>query len=458
MSKSDLPAAPLTRRQLRELRLTGALPVLDESESRTDAAPSQSHLPRAADPAPVATEVPAEASIDLGVAPLTRKQARAQEKLRTASIPVISAEEAAAAAASKAAEGVAESDEPAASPHSEPEIDAQASVGEAQASDQPKSRLAGLFSRKRPAATSDETSSTDDEPEHAAAEATEVLEDLDGAIADASPPDVPETPDERADGVDAAVLETSVAAAASPPDVGTVEHADGETAAVGNAEPGLTSLDELLGEEREQEDAHDPESRVESDAQATTAADPLEGVTDPAGATDESTTIEPERAIVSPLLGADVREDVIVNDTSFDDLITASDTAGSQHAAPSALIFNDVPGSVSLTGPVTATGEVLITGTYEFPRGMGSQGHAPGTTDGKEVDAVLLDKELAPHASPKPVAASSAISTIKPAGEVIRQPAPEKSNKLIMSLAITAGGLVLALTAALVVAFTSGVF
>lgn len=86
---------------------------------------------------------------------------------------------------------------------------------------------------------------------------------------------------------------------------------------------------------------------------------------------------------------------------------------------------------------------------------MGSQGHAFGTTDGKDVDAVLIDGELPPSSSPTPIAASSAVSTIKPAGEVIRPPAPEKGNRLMVTLAIIAGGLALAIGVVLVIAFTT---
>ena len=86
---------------------------------------------------------------------------------------------------------------------------------------------------------------------------------------------------------------------------------------------------------------------------------------------------------------------------------------------------------------------------------MGSQGHALGTTDGKDIDAVLIDGELPPASSPTPIAASSAISTIKPAGEVIRPPAPEKGNRLMVTLAIIAGGLALAIGVVLVIAFTT---
>lgn len=140
---------------------------------------------------------------------------------------------------------------------------------------------------------------------------------------------------------------------------------------------------------------------------------------------------------------------------SFDELLTVGDSTGSQHSAPNALIFTPSPGEGSLSGPVASTGEILVTGSYELPQGMGSQGHALGTTDGKDVDAVLIDGELPPASSPTPIAASSAISTIKPAGEVIRPPAPEKGNRLMVTLAIIAGGLALAIGVVLVIAFTT---
>jgi hypothetical protein len=167
---------------------------------------------------------------------------------------------------------------------------------------------------------------------------------------------------------------------------------------------------------------------------------------------------EAERPVVNPAFGEQVlgeQTDVPSFAPSFDELIT-SDSGGS-HRAPNTLIFTH-PGQGSLSGPVASTGEVLITGTYELPEGLGSQGHARGTTDGKDIDAVLIDGELAPASSPTPIAASSAVSTIRPAGEVIRPPAPEKGNKLMLTLAITAGGLALALAVALIAAFTLNVF
>lgn len=164
-----------------------------------------------------------------------------------------------------------------------------------------------------------------------------------------------------------------------------------------------------------------------------------------------------ERPMVGAAFGIGVKKSTTAHGahTAFDDLLETG-SAG-PHKTASTLIFTPSPGAGSLSGPVASTGELLITGTYALPDGMGSQGHALGTTDGKDVDAVLIDGELAPASSPTPIAASSAISTSKPAGEVIRPPMPDKGNKLTLTLAIVAGGLALALAAALIIAFTTGV-
>ncbi|HEX7826325.1 MAG TPA: hypothetical protein VF477_15595, partial [Mycobacterium sp.] len=108
MSTPEQPASPaLTRKQLRDIRNTGATPIVsgdvppvDETpveenseaatseteESPVDSAPAPvaAPLPRAAQPVPVHDLPGADASVDLGVTPLTRRQARQQERIRTA--------------------------------------------------------------------------------------------------------------------------------------------------------------------------------------------------------------------------------------------------------------------------------------------------------------------------------------------------------------------------------------
>ena len=184
-------------------------------------------------------------------------------------------------------------------------------------------------------------------------------------------------------------------------------------------------------------------------------------------ASDEPSTSEPSSSdddavsTVNPALGSDLlngQTPEISLPPSFDQLISRSAAATGSVSTPNALILSQTPAGVPLVGPVTSTGEVLITGTFELPEGLGSAGHVPGTTDGRDVDAVLLDGELPAASSPTPIAASAAISTVKQPGEIIRPPAPEKGSKLVVGLIITTGALAVAVAVALVLAFTTGVF
>jgi hypothetical protein len=172
---------------------------------------------------------------------------------------------------------------------------------------------------------------------------------------------------------------------------------------------------------------------------------------DPEAGTSEN---EKER-VVSPLFGAGLlagEPDQADLPPSFDQLLSRSTGSVS---VPNALILSQAP-EVAPIASLGATGEVLITGTLNLPEGLGSTGHAHGTADGKEVDATLVDGELPAHSSPTPIAASAAISTVKTAGEVIKPPAPEKGSRLMLTLAITAGALALALVGVLILAFVTG--
>lgn len=360
MSTSDQNGEQqLTRKQLRELRLTGSTPVITEEEAAAHAAPP-SVLPRAAEPAPVAPARTVEEDLDLDEEPLTRREAREQERVRTASVPVLEENGAQAALAD-----VPETAEP--------------ETAEAQTDETPA-----------------DTPIVSSVPAFAAAE-TEAPE------AETEDPEV--TPE---------ASETEVVEPEAAEVVPEAEPAEPEAENVEPAAPVPSSK---------------PADQGHGRATVGSAFGRAVGETAPAASIPQL----------------------------FDDIIDG-DHGGSHHTASNAMIFTPAPGSASLSGPVASTGELLITGSYDLPDGLGSRGHAHGTTDGKDVDAVLIDGELPPTSSPTPIAASSAVSTSKPAGEVIRPPAPEKGNKLMLTLAIVAGGLALALATVLVVAFTTNVF
>ena len=164
------------------------------------------------------------------------------------------------------------------------------------------------------------------------------------------------------------------------------------------------------------------------------------------------------RAVINPHLGADLFEADRASARlphSFDQLLTRP-TSGSSTQANALIVPQASEGR--LMAPVTESGDILITGSFNLPDRLGSTGHAPGTTDGNDVDAALMDGELPAHSSPSPIAASSAISTVRSSsGEVIAPPAPEKGSRLLLGLMITAGVLGIALASVIILAFVNGV-
>lgn len=426
MSTSDRQdQGPLTRKQLREIRLTGSTPVItpEEAAAAAVAAPPAPPLPGAdeaveqidASPAPTA-EATAEGDDDAssatsgdavaisgeaGAVPLTRRQVRERELAKTGSVPVDGGDETDGSAAEESSAEEAPAEEPPAesAAAAEPLLDNPA--------------LVTAVPTYTPTVPADDIDDADD--------------DVDDEIA--------HTPVSASTSVDSSGEIPLAPAAAEPVDETDSE----EDAAAAVAE---------LGIEVEAADEHDE-------------IDPDDVLAD-VDRKDDTDLSDGEHPTVNPAFGQGLLSDETDArkpfSPSFDELLTVGDSTGSQHLAPNTLIFNPSPGDGSLSGPVASTGEILVTGSYELPQGLGSQGHAHGTTDGKDVDAVLIDGELPPASSPTPIAASAAVSTIKPAGEVIRPPAPEKGNKLMLILAIVAGGLALALGVSLIVAFTTNVF
>ncbi|QLD10444.1 hypothetical protein [Microbacterium oleivorans] len=370
------PTPQLTRRQLRELRNTASTPIIvdptasDEAGATGSEQPAASApLPRPADPVDLPPAPVPQTSVDLGAPALTRRQARLQEKIRTASIPVITA-----TGEHRTLPGAAERD-----------ADAEMPVADA---------------------STDETA-PDETSEHQAPVAQSAP---DGVSTDTAQP-----VDSELDSVIDATIDEEPSR--------TAENHDHEASSTAEASTGEGSGIASDGE-------------PEADAEA-------------------------ERHVVSEDLGAELLAgDAISTDVpaSFDQLLSRSAAATGAFTTPNALILTQTPDGGPLVAPVTATGEVLITGTFTLPERFGSTGVIPGSADGKEVDAILVDGELPASSSPTPIAASAAISTIKSAEDVIRPPAPEKGSRWTVALAITAGALAVLLAGVLIVALVTGVF
>ena len=449
MSTPEQPATPaLTRKQLREIRNTGATPIVTADAAAADASaaptppvtsapiarPDQSAparsvptaassgspvastpvvpLARPADPPVLPPPPVADSAVELGVAPLTRRQARQQERIRTASVPVITPEVAAGYTS-------AATDAPAAAkPDAAPPVAAsQAPVAEPPARVWPV-RTTETSAPKPPTFGS---SATPKSP-------------LFGAPARAPQTPAPEAP--------------------APQTPAPQAEPTSET-----GESGVPSWLLSAAGATEERSAEEAAPAAPSAAASAPSAPAPTFEPAPERPEDRSDTSSPttERGVNSQLGAGLLAEGApnVVLPPSFDELITSASTSGSS-GTPNALIVPQ-PDHSGIVAPVAATGEVLVTGTFNLPEGLGSTGAIPGTADGKEVDAVLVDGELPAHSSPTPIAASAAISTVKTPGEIIKPPTPEKGSRLMISLAITAGALALALVGVLILAFVTGV-
>ena len=412
MSTPEKPESPqLTRRQLRELRNTASNTIITPEEAEAaaaaaaTAAPVAAPLPRAAEPVVVAEEPAAAEDVDLESRALTRRAARQQERLRTASVPVSDGE-------TDETAGEASVDEAAAVEDEQATVDASAE------------------------ATGDDAAAVEDEV---------AVEDED----DETPADEPADDEVMAEVVELEVVDVEPVAA----DVEADESTDGAAADVDAPVPDVDSDDATEAAEAladAQTESPDVETLLAGDT------DEAEAETEEAEDGDEE-----RRAVVAPTFGSGLLAGDGVEielPASFDQLLTRGSAATGSLAASNALILSQTPDTGSFSAPVAATGEVLITGTFNLPESFGSTGTSHGSSDGKEIDAVLVDGELPASSSPTPIAASSAISTIKSADDIIKPPAPEKGGRLMLALVITAGALALALTGALIVALVTGVF
>jgi hypothetical protein len=121
----------------------------------------------------------------------------------------------------------------------------------------------------------------------------------------------------------------------------------------------------------------------------------------------------------------------------------------------SALVLPSMPTGEDIMGPLSGTGEILITGSINLPSSMGSTGVHPARYDHSDVDA-LLEADDREDADPEsaPVRAIRAISTNTASGDVINSMKPRKASRLplilIVSAAVMAVGVVVLLVAGLI--------
>ncbi|MFC4242883.1 hypothetical protein ACFOYW_05825 [Gryllotalpicola reticulitermitis] len=122
-----------------------------------------------------------------------------------------------------------------------------------------------------------------------------------------------------------------------------------------------------------------------------------------------------------------------------DDDVTSS--TGSISAS-NALIMPIVPSAADVTGPLNATGEILLTGSIDLPRGLGSTGQVQGRFDGNDIDHMLdqNDRDARPDSGVEPVAATRAISTHAPSVSPNIVPPRKTSHKVGAIVGSVVGG------------------
>lgn len=142
----------------------------------------------------------------------------------------------------------------------------------------------------------------------------------------------------------------------------------------------------------------------------------------------------------------------------FDQIIARGLEEAGSGVGTSSLILPSMPTGDPFTGPLTAQGGVVVTGSIDIPSNGSSNKH-PNTFDKSDIDSMFDEEDEArPATAGTPVSASRAVSTHTATRDVITPPAPARSNRLLLILAITAGVLAVAVLSVIIVGIAAGAF
>ncbi|MCJ1687705.1 hypothetical protein [Rathayibacter sp. VKM Ac-2927] len=159
-----------------------------------------------------------------------------------------------------------------------------------------------------------------------------------------------------------------------------------------------------------------------------------------------------EHLAITDELDSKSKEEV---DASFDSLIASGVAATGAVTTTNALIL---PTAGDASPARTDTGEVLVTGSFDLPRSLGSTGQHPNLYDSPDVDRYVdrIDREQ-PASDSEPVRASSAVST-HAAGTAMIAPQKRRAVSVPVVLAITAAVLLVASIALFIGGFVLNIF
>jgi hypothetical protein len=145
------------------------------------------------------------------------------------------------------------------------------------------------------------------------------------------------------------------------------------------------------------------------------------------------------------------------DDQTFDDLVGRGIGSGGIPTTTNALILPAIPRQ-GPSGPITSTGEIMITGSIDLPRSLGATGQHPNLFDSSEMDRMLdqLD-EGGHHNDVAPVSASRAVSTHTSTRGVMTPPR-KRGASLPTVLAITAAVLAIGVLSLFVVGYAFNIY
>ncbi|KQV07841.1 hypothetical protein [Leifsonia sp. Root112D2] len=209
------------------------------------------------------------------------------------------------------------------------------------------------------------------------------------------------------------------------------------------------------------------EANLQSRSAESGADDEVDGVDDSAAGVDEvaplpaasqraaplSTPVSSQRPVGHWSTAGDANEQGL----PFDQVIAQHvDSAGSG-SATSSLILPMIPSAPDATGPLTSTGEILVTGSIDLPRSLGATGQHPDRYDSAAMDRMFDSETDVNTSTVAPIRASRAVSTHTSTRGVIA-PRKKRGGRSLIILAVTAGILAIGVIALVVAGFVFKVF
>ena len=186
--------------------------------------------------------------------------------------------------------------------------------------------------------------------------------------------------------------------------------------------------------------------KVETPAPAPAAAAPATA--------DEDTSAQERRPFTPPTGHWSTAAEL---DDQNQPITTRNVTQSTAATTTNALILPVIP-QPDVSSPLTQTGEILVTGSIDLPRGMGATGAHPDRIDSSDIDRLLDGEENEFNTSEvQPVRASRAISTHTSTRGVIAPP-KKRGNALPVVLMTVAGVLAVGVIGLLVAAYVLKVF